>query len=118
MTVALVQSIPAVFALANGQVVDTFIGAQPEDKIREFVNGLIAGENDAEPFAHTHGAVLIALLEDGLVADDGDKFAHLDVDESMRVGRQFVHDQWEERVERGSFAGQHRPRHRRPFAQN
>jgi putative thioredoxin len=43
-----VQSIPAVFALANGQVVDTFVGAQPEPQIREFVNNLIAGEMQAE----------------------------------------------------------------------
>ncbi len=43
-----VQSIPAVFALANGQIVDTFVGAQPEPKIREFVNNLIAGEMQAE----------------------------------------------------------------------
>ena len=39
-----VQSIPAVYALVNGQVVDGFMGAQPEDKLREFVNKLIAGE--------------------------------------------------------------------------
>ena len=43
-----VQSIPAVFAIANGQVVDTFVGAQPEPKIREFVNNLISGELEAE----------------------------------------------------------------------
>ena len=43
-----VQSIPAVFALSQGQVVDSFIGAQPEDRIREFVNGLIAGEVEGE----------------------------------------------------------------------
>jgi putative thioredoxin len=43
-----VQSIPAVYALSNGQVVDGFVGAQPEPKIREFVNGLIAGEIEAE----------------------------------------------------------------------
>ncbi|MEL7157460.1 MAG: thioredoxin [Actinomycetota bacterium] len=43
-----VQSIPAVYALANGQVVDGFVGAQPEDKIREFVNGLLTGQNEAE----------------------------------------------------------------------
>ncbi len=35
-----VQSIPAVFAISNGQVVDSFIGALPEQKIREFVAGL------------------------------------------------------------------------------
>ncbi|MGF1596328.1 MAG: thioredoxin [Acidimicrobiales bacterium] len=39
-----VQSIPAVYALANGQIVDNFIGAQPEARIREFVNGLIGDE--------------------------------------------------------------------------
>jgi putative thioredoxin len=39
-----VQSIPAVYAMANGQVVDGFVGAQPEAQIREFVNRLIGGE--------------------------------------------------------------------------
>jgi putative thioredoxin len=48
-----VQSIPAVFALANGQVVDTFIGAKPEPEIREFVNNLMAGEREAELAALT-----------------------------------------------------------------
>lgn len=48
-----VQSIPAVFALSNGQVVDTFIGAQPEDKVRAFVTGLIAGQLDGELAALT-----------------------------------------------------------------
>jgi putative thioredoxin len=32
-----VQSIPAVYALRDGQVVDGFVGAQPESVIREFV---------------------------------------------------------------------------------
>ena len=48
-----VQSIPAVFALAEGQIVDTFVGAQPEDKIREFVNGLIKNELEGELAALT-----------------------------------------------------------------
>lgn len=48
-----VQSIPAVFALADGQIADSFIGAQPEEKIREFVNGLIAGDLEAELAALT-----------------------------------------------------------------
>jgi len=43
-----VQSIPAVFALVNGEIADTFVGAQPEEKIREFVAGLITGEIEAE----------------------------------------------------------------------
>ena len=32
-----VQSIPAVFAVSQGQVVDQFIGAQPEQQVRDFV---------------------------------------------------------------------------------
>ncbi|MGH9266897.1 MAG: thioredoxin [Acidimicrobiales bacterium] len=34
------QSIPAVFALRNGQVVDHFIGAQPEAMVRAFIERL------------------------------------------------------------------------------
>jgi putative thioredoxin len=36
-----VQSIPAVFALSNGAIVDTFTGAQPEEVVTEFINNLI-----------------------------------------------------------------------------
>jgi putative thioredoxin len=36
-----VQSIPAVYALRDGQVVDGFVGAQPEHLVREFVQSLI-----------------------------------------------------------------------------
>ncbi len=36
-----VQSIPAVYALSNGQIVDGFNGAQPEQVIREFVGKLV-----------------------------------------------------------------------------
>jgi putative thioredoxin len=36
-----VQSIPAVFAISGGKIVDQFVGALPEEKIIEFVNGLI-----------------------------------------------------------------------------
>lgn len=35
-----VQSIPAVFALDQGKVVSTFVGAQPEAQVREFVTAL------------------------------------------------------------------------------
>jgi putative thioredoxin len=35
-----VQSIPAVYALVDGKVVDGFVGAQPEAAVREFVSGL------------------------------------------------------------------------------
>jgi putative thioredoxin len=43
-----VQSIPAVFALRNRQVVDTFIGAQPEAAVREFVSRLAPAASEAD----------------------------------------------------------------------
>jgi putative thioredoxin len=39
-----VQSIPAVFALKNGQIVDQFVGALPEHVIEEFVANLLPSE--------------------------------------------------------------------------
>ena len=41
-----VQSIPAVYALKDGKVVDGFVGAQPEAKVREFVAGLLPSEEE------------------------------------------------------------------------
>ncbi len=38
-----VQSIPAVFALRDGQIVDQFVGAVPEGAVREFVERLAPG---------------------------------------------------------------------------
>lgn len=38
-----VQSIPAVFALRDGKIVDSFVGAQPETAVREFVERLAPG---------------------------------------------------------------------------
>lgn len=38
-----VQSIPAVFAIKDGKVVDTFVGALPEAQVREFVERLAPG---------------------------------------------------------------------------
>jgi putative thioredoxin len=35
-----VQSIPAVFAMSDGRIVDQFIGALPEEQVRAFVAGL------------------------------------------------------------------------------
>jgi putative thioredoxin len=43
-----VQSIPAVFALRNHQVVDSFIGAQPEAAVREFVSRLAPAASEAD----------------------------------------------------------------------
>lgn len=42
-----VQSIPAVYALKDGQVVDGFMGAYPEHVVREFVAGLVPTEGEA-----------------------------------------------------------------------
>jgi len=36
-----VQSIPAVYAMVDGKVVDSFMGAQPEQTVREFVQRLV-----------------------------------------------------------------------------
>ncbi len=41
-----VQSIPAVYAMKDGQIVDGFMGAKPEAEIREFVQKLIPSPAD------------------------------------------------------------------------
>lgn len=46
-----VQSIPAVFALRDGQVVDSFIGALPEAQVREFVERLAPPRGEADLLA-------------------------------------------------------------------
>jgi putative thioredoxin len=46
-----VQSIPAVFALSHGQVVDQFIGAIPEAQITEFVQRLAPAPSEADTLA-------------------------------------------------------------------
>ncbi|HEV2810636.1 MAG TPA: thioredoxin [Acidimicrobiales bacterium] len=43
-----VQSIPAVFALRDGKVVDEFIGAQPESVVSDFVSRLLPSEEETE----------------------------------------------------------------------
>ena len=43
-----VQSIPAVYALSQGQVVDNFMGAQPEAQVRAFVERLGGGASNEE----------------------------------------------------------------------
>ena len=46
-----VQSIPAVFALRDGQVVDSFIGAVPEAQVRQFVERLAPARTEADLLA-------------------------------------------------------------------
>ena len=41
-----VQGIPAVFAFAGGRVISQFVGAQPEERVREFFDSLIPSEAD------------------------------------------------------------------------
>ena len=43
-----IQSIPAVFAFANGQPVDGFMGALPESEIKAFVQRLVGGDGGGE----------------------------------------------------------------------
>lgn len=43
-----VQSIPAVYALKGGQVVDGFIGAQPEQQVQAWVDNLLPSEEESE----------------------------------------------------------------------
>ena len=43
-----VQSIPAVFAIRDGQVVDQFIGALPEAEVAAFINRLVPAPSEAD----------------------------------------------------------------------
>jgi putative thioredoxin len=43
-----VQSIPAVYAMKDGKVVDGFLGAQPEWQVKEFVDRLLPSDEDSE----------------------------------------------------------------------
>ena len=73
-----VQSIPAVFALRDQQVVDSFIGAVPEATVREFVARLAPAPSEADRLAArgdeaslrhalelepAHAAAVVALAE-------------------------------------------------------
>ncbi|MDQ3641454.1 MAG: tetratricopeptide repeat protein [Actinomycetota bacterium] len=79
-----VKSIPAVFAISGGKVVDSFIGALPETAVREFVAGLAPAESEADRLAaqgdeaslrqalelqHDHPVAVVALAE--LLAGQG-----------------------------------------------
>lgn len=46
-----VRSIPAVFAVKDGQVVDSFIGAVPEPQVRQFVERLAPPKREADLLA-------------------------------------------------------------------
>jgi len=63
-----VQSIPLVIALKDGQPVDGFLGAQPEQAVREFISGLLPSEADQ---------TIARLLEQG---DENSLLQALDLD--------------------------------------
>ena len=80
-----VQSIPAVYAISQGKVVDSFIGALPEPQVREFVAKLAPAESEADRLAargdeaslraaleleHDHAGAVVALAE--LLAERGE----------------------------------------------
>jgi putative thioredoxin len=58
-----VQSIPAVFALRDRKVVDSFIGALPEARVREFIGGLTEGSEADKLVARGDEASLRAALD-------------------------------------------------------
>jgi len=83
-----VQSIPAVFAVSGGKVVDSFIGAQPEQVVRDFVSGLARSESEADTLAaqgdeaslrqaldlqHDHPVAVLALAELLAARGEGDE---------------------------------------------
>ena len=43
-----VQSLPAVFAISQGKIVDTFVGALPESAVRDFVEKLAPGASKVD----------------------------------------------------------------------
>jgi putative thioredoxin len=63
-----VQSIPAVYALKDGKVVDGFMGAYPEHVVQQFVDGLLPSEGEQ---------AIAALLAEGT---EGSFRAVLDLD--------------------------------------
>ncbi|MDQ4132102.1 MAG: tetratricopeptide repeat protein [Actinomycetota bacterium] len=87
-----VQSIPAVFALKDRQVVDSFVGAVPEPAVQEFVDRLAPVESEADRLVARgdevsvrraleldpqHTGAVVALAE--LLVDRGDREGALEL---------------------------------------
>lgn len=69
-----VQGIPAVFALKNGEIVDQFVGVQPERVIREWIDRLLPGPseklaNEAKTLETTDPARAEAKYREALALD-------------------------------------------------
>ncbi|HEY6335414.1 MAG TPA: co-chaperone YbbN [Alphaproteobacteria bacterium] len=62
-----VQSIPAVFAVADGRVVDGFVGALPESQVKAFADRLLAAGGEDDGAAETAEAIerATALMAEG-----------------------------------------------------
>jgi len=80
-----VQSIPAVYALRNGQVVNGFIGAQGEDAVRKFVAAVMPSEAE-ETIASLIAAGDETSLRTALELDPGSEAAVVALAEQL-VGR-------------------------------
>jgi len=88
------QSIPAVFAMRDGQVVDGFIGAQPEHMVEQFVANLLPSAEESAVAdlvaAGDEGSLRLALQlepgnEDAIVALGEILVARGDADEALTL---------------------------------
>lgn len=86
------RSIPAVFLLVGGQVVDQFTGALPEGKLREFLDKHLppAGEAPPSPIAQLREQAALAddataaeMLREGLEYEPGNLDLRLDLAERL-----------------------------------
>ena len=75
-TQAQVQSVPAVLAVVNGQVVDSFQGALPQSQIKQFIDRVIQA-GGGQPGGGIEEAIAMAeeMLEQGAVSDAAQTFA-------------------------------------------
>jgi putative thioredoxin len=55
-----IQSVPTVYAFVGGQPVDGFVGAQPESKLKAFIDALVGGGADPLADALEQGAAALA----------------------------------------------------------
>jgi len=76
-----VQSIPAVFAIHEGQVVDTFVGALPEHAVREFVEKLAPGASQVDQLLDAGDE---ASLREALASDPENQEAAVALAELLR----------------------------------
>jgi putative thioredoxin len=76
------QSIPAVYALKDGQIVDGFIGAYPEEVVRQFVDSLVPSE-EQQTVARLVAAGDEASLQQALELEPGNEQAVVALAELM-----------------------------------